>query len=133
MLHDETEQERSPRPGSLDRAPYILPYFVEVAFIKHSCFSYFNKCVIDNCYILEKSIHLCNINNHNDVVIINVHTCRSRYAKYLYYNCTRVVCECHREVNVTESQVEYQLKSYNASLKRTVFQKGFKYCATHRI
>jgi len=29
-------------------------------------------------------------------VTINVQKSRSRYAKYLYYNCARVVCECHQ-------------------------------------
>lgn len=42
-------------------------------------------------------IDLCSTNNYNDAVVttIKVQEYRSRYAKYLYCNCTRVVYKCH--------------------------------------
>ena len=52
---------------------------------------------IDKCHIFKNTIYLSNISNNNDVIVtINVQKSRSRYAKYLYYNCARVVCECHQ-------------------------------------
>ena len=52
---------------------------------------------IGECHIFENTLYLCNTSNNNDVIVtINVQKSRSRYAKYLYYNCACVVCECHR-------------------------------------
>ena len=52
---------------------------------------------LDDCYIPEKVINLTYVHKHNDaLVLIKVQEFRSRYAKYVYYNCCRVVCEiCH--------------------------------------
>ena len=50
---------------------------------------------LDNCSVLEKVINLTNVHEHNVLVSIKVQEFRSRYAKYVYYNCSRVVCECH--------------------------------------
>ena len=49
----------------------------------------------DDCDILEQA--LANVHErHKDVIAsIKVQEFRSRYAKYVYYNCTRVICECH--------------------------------------
>ena len=39
---------------------------------------------------------MTNVHEHNDVTVsIKVQQFRSRCAKYVYYNCTRVLCECH--------------------------------------
>ena len=39
---------------------------------------------------------MTNVHEHNDVTVsIKVQQFRSRYAKYVYYNCTRVLCEHH--------------------------------------
>ena len=44
----------------------------------------------------KKLINLTNVHEYNDVLMsIKVQEFRSRYAKYVYYNCNRVVCECH--------------------------------------
>ena len=44
----------------------------------------------------KKLINLTNVHEYNDVLMsIKVQEFRSRYAKYVYYNCSRVVCECH--------------------------------------
>ena len=51
---------------------------------------------LDDCDILEKVINLTYVHKHNDALVsIKVQEFRSRYAKYVYYNCSRVVCECH--------------------------------------
>lgn len=69
----------------------ISVVFFSVVYIVQGFSNIFN-----DCHILEKTIKLCNINIYNDVVVsIKVQKCRSRYAKYLYYNCNRVVCACH--------------------------------------
>ena len=49
---------------------------------------------LDDCDLLEKVINMINAHEHNDITI-KVQQFRSRYAKYVYYNCTRVLCECH--------------------------------------
>ena len=36
---------------------------------------------------------MTNVHEHNVTVSIKVQQFRSRYAKYVYYNCTRVLCE----------------------------------------
>ena len=52
---------------------------------------------IGECHKFDNTLYLCNTSNNNDIIVtINVQKSRSRYAKYLYYNCARVVCECHR-------------------------------------
>ena len=51
---------------------------------------------IDDCDLLEKAVNMTNIHEHNSVAAsIKVQQFRSRFAKYVYYNCTRVLCECH--------------------------------------
>ena len=51
----------------------------------------------DDCDILEKVFNLTYVHKHNDALVsIKVQEFRSRYAKYVYYNCSCVVCEiCH--------------------------------------
>ena len=51
---------------------------------------------LDDCDLLEKVVIMTNMLEHNDVTVsIKVQQFRCRYAKYVYYNCTRVLCECH--------------------------------------
>ena len=49
---------------------------------------------LDYCSVLEKVINLTNVLENNVLVSIKVQEFRSRNAKYVYYNCSRVVCEC---------------------------------------
>ena len=50
----------------------------------------------DDCDLLEKAVNMTNVHEHNDgVVSIKVQQFRSRHEKYVYYNYTRVLCECH--------------------------------------
>ena len=67
----------------------ILLYTWTVVYIVQN-FSH----ILDDCYVFDKDF--CNVNICNNVVVsIKVQKCRSRYEKYIYYNCTRVVCKCH--------------------------------------
>ena len=51
---------------------------------------------LDDCDLLEKVVNITNVHEHNDVIVsIKVQQFRSRCAKSVYYNHTRVVCECH--------------------------------------
>ena len=51
---------------------------------------------LDDRDLLEKVVNMTSVHEHNDVtVLIKVQQFRSRYAKYVYYNCTRVLWECH--------------------------------------
>ena len=51
---------------------------------------------LDDCDILEKAINFTNVREHNDVLVaIKLQTLKSRYAKYIWCNCSRVVRECH--------------------------------------
>jgi len=51
---------------------------------------------LHDCDLLEKVVNMTyNVHEHNVTVSIKVQQFRSRYAKYVYYNCTRVLCECH--------------------------------------
>ena len=51
---------------------------------------------LDDCDLLEKVVNMTNVQIHNDVTVsIKVRQFRSRCAKYVYYDCTRVVYECH--------------------------------------
>ena len=51
---------------------------------------------LDDCDLLEKVVNMTNVHEHKDVTVsIKVQQFRSCYAKYVYYNCTRVLCECH--------------------------------------
>ena len=68
-----------------------------VHFVVHGVTSkpFHNGYGIDECHIFENTIYLCNISNNHDIIVtINVQ--KSSYAKYLYYNFARVVCECHQ-------------------------------------
>ena len=91
----------------------------------------------------KKLINLTNVHEHNDVLVsIKVQEFRSRYAKYVYYNCSRVVCECHgykrdREpsrvpVNMLKrlSQKSKKLQSYVWSRLRKNVPKSSK---VHRL
>ena len=70
-----------------------LLFFVWINFYTCSVEDMFNNS--DECDTLEKVNDLSNVHQHNDDMSIKVQEFRSRYAKYAYYNCTRVVCECH--------------------------------------
>lgn len=49
---------------------------------------------LDDCDLLEKVVNMTNVLEHNDVTVsIKVQQFRCRYAKYVYYSCTRVLCE----------------------------------------
>ena len=51
--------------------------------------------ILDDCDILEKVVNMTNVHEHNDVTVsIKVQQFRSRHAKYVHYNCTRVLCAC---------------------------------------
>ena len=51
---------------------------------------------LDDCDLLEKVVNMTNVQIHNDVTVsIKVRQFRSRCANSVYYDCTRVVCECH--------------------------------------
>ena len=51
--------------------------------------------ILDDCDILEKVVNMTNVHEHDDVTVsIKVQQFRSRHAKYVHYNCTRVLCEC---------------------------------------
>ena len=46
---------------------------------------------LGDCDLLEKVVNMTNVYEHNDVTVsIKVQQFRSRYAKYVYCNCTRV-------------------------------------------
>ena len=48
--------------------------------------------ILDDCDILEKVVNMTNVHEHNDVTVsIKVQQFRSRHAKYVHYNCTRVL------------------------------------------
>ena len=51
---------------------------------------------LDDCDLLEKVVNMINVHEHNDVTVsIKVQHFRSRYGKYGYYDCTRVLYEYH--------------------------------------
>ena len=51
---------------------------------------------LDDCDLLEKVVNMANVHEHNDFTVsIKVQQFRSRCAKSVYCNRTRVVCECH--------------------------------------
>ena len=55
-----------------------------------------NSLAIDDCDILEKVINFTNVHEHSDGhVSIKIQKFRSRHANFVYFNCSRVVCECH--------------------------------------
>ena len=63
---------------------------------------------LDDCDILEKVVNMTNVHEHNDFTVsIKVQQFRSRCAKSVYYNRTRVVCEA-MAINVIVNQAEYQ-------------------------
>lgn len=96
-------------------------------YILHS----FSEC-LDECHILEKTNNFCYVNICNDAVVsIKVQKCRSRYAKYLYYNCSRVVCECHgnkrdREPSRIPQKKLRSLSQKNRNIQRYVWHRVFK-------
>ena len=51
---------------------------------------------LDDCDLQEKVVNMTNVHEHNDVTVsIKVQQFRSHCAKSVYYNRTRVACECH--------------------------------------
>ena len=51
---------------------------------------------LGDCDLQEKVVNMTNVHEHNDVTVsIKVQQFRSRCAKSVYCNRTRVVCECH--------------------------------------
>ena len=51
---------------------------------------------LDDCDLLEKVVNMTNVHEHNDFTVsIKEQQFRSRCAKSVYCNRTRVVCECH--------------------------------------
>ena len=51
---------------------------------------------LDDCDLQEKVVNMTNVHEHNDVLVsIKVQQFRSRCAKSIYHNRTRVVYECH--------------------------------------
>ena len=51
---------------------------------------------LDDCDLQEKVVNMTKVQEHNDVTVsIKVQQFRSRRAKSVYYNRTRVVCECN--------------------------------------
>ena len=99
---------------------------------------------LDDCDIAEKVINLTYVHKHNDALVsIKVQEFRSCYAKYVYYNCCRVVCEiCHgykrdREpsrvpVNMLKrlSQKSKKLQSY---VRRRLRKNLLKSSKVHRL
>ena len=64
---------------------------------------------LDDCDPPEKVVNMTNVHEHNDITVsIKVQQFRSRRAKSVYYNRTRVVCECHDLIHVIVNQAEYQ-------------------------
>ena len=52
--------------------------------------------ILDDCDLPEKVVNMTNVHEHNDVTVsIKVQQLRSRCAESVYYNRTRVVCECN--------------------------------------
>ena len=55
-----------------------------------------NVNTLGDCDLQEKVVNMTNVHEHNDVTVsIKVQQFRSRCAKSVDYNRTRVVCECH--------------------------------------
>jgi len=53
-----------------------------------SCMCLINT--LDDCDLPEKVVNITNVHEHNDVIVsTKVQQSRSRYAKYVYYNCTQ--------------------------------------------
>ena len=53
-----------------------------------SCMCLMNT--LNNCDLLEKVVNITNVYEHNDATVsLKVQQSRSRYAKYVYYNCKR--------------------------------------------
>ena len=51
---------------------------------------------LDDCDLLEKVVNMTNVHEYNYFTVsIKVQQFRSRCAKSVFYNRTRIVCECH--------------------------------------
>ena len=62
---------------------------------------------LDDCDLPEKVVNMTNLQEHIDVTVsIKVQQFRSRHEKYVYYNYTRVLCECHA-ITMIVDQAEY--------------------------
>ena len=53
---------------------------------------------LSECDILDKVVNLTLYERNDITVSIKVEQFRSRGTKYVYYNCTRVVCQCHGSI-----------------------------------
>ena len=83
---------------------YIITIIIVLEIVDVSLlFAWSCMCLVEDmmntlgdCDLLEKVVNMTNVYEHNDVTVsIKVQQFRSRYAKYVYCNCTRVMCECH--------------------------------------
>ena len=75
----------------------------------------------EDCDILEEVINLTNVREHNGVLVsIKVLEFRSRYAKYVYYNYSHVVCECHGYKR------DRELSRVPVNMLKRLFQKSRK-------
>ena len=83
---------------------YIITILIVLEIVDVSLlFAWSCMCLVEDmmntlgdCDLLEKVVNMTNVYEHNDVTVsIKVQQFRSRYAKYVYCNCTRVMCECH--------------------------------------
>ena len=83
---------------------YIITIIIVLEIVNVSLlFAWSCMCLVEDmmntlgdCDLLEKVVNMTNVYEHNDVTVsIKVQQFRSRYAKYVYCNCTRVMCECH--------------------------------------
>jgi len=78
---------------------------------------------LDDCDILEKVMDLSSRYKNNDVMVtIKVQQFRSRYAKYVHYKYTRVVCECHGSKREREPSRIHVKKSQKTTDKRSVWR-----------
>jgi len=65
---------------------------------------------LDGHNLLENVVNMTNVHKHNDVTVsIKVQQLRSRYVKYVYYNCSRL-CVNAMAKEVFVNQAEYQLR-----------------------
>ena len=82
---------------------YIITIIIVLEIVNVSLlFAWSCMCLVEDmmntlgdCDLLEKVVNMTNVYEHDVTVSIKVQQFRSRYAKYVYCNCTRVMCECH--------------------------------------
>ena len=95
---------------------YIITFIIVQAIVNVGLLHVWScMCLVEDimnthnaCDLLEKVVNTTSVYEHNDVtVLIKVQQFRSRYAKYVYYNCTRV-CGNAMAIMVIMNQTEYQ-------------------------